>query len=288
MKKAISVLMVVIAMITFAGFVSAADRANCDSKGMADRQNAAARKCGTYMSVEDQKWAERDFETRKASALFASALPSSVNTYVHIVTCNGSGDVSGLVASQINVLKNAYGIQFPYTVDKTENCNWYNLKDGSKAERDMKKALRQGTCDDLNLYTANLQGGLLGWSYFPSNCSGRNVYLDGVVVLDASLPGGGAVPYDLGDTATHEVGHWFGLYHTFQGGCTGSGDSVADTPAEASAAFGCPTGRDTCTSPGLDPIKNFMDYTDDACMNTFTSNQRTRMSDQWSVYRQGH
>src|SRR4030095_2393777 len=153
MKKAISVLMVVIAMITFAGFVSAADRANCDSKGMADRQNAAARKCGTYMSVEDQKWAERDFETRKASALFASALPSSVNTYVHIVTCNGSGDVSGLDASQINVLKNAYGIQFPYTVDKTENCNWYNLKDGSKAERDMKKALRQGTCDDLNLYT---------------------------------------------------------------------------------------------------------------------------------------
>jgi hypothetical protein len=99
------------------------------------------------------------------------------------------------------------------------------------------------------------------------------------------MPGADYGPYDEGDTLTHEVGHWIELFHTFQNGCEAPGDFIDDTPFEASPAFGCPEDRDTCAQPGDDPVQNFMDYTDDACMFEFTQDQADRMQVAWDLYR---
>src|SRR5262249_6979421 len=135
----------------------------------------------------------------------------------------------------------------------------------------------------LNLYLANPSGGLLGWSTFPWDLK-KTPHMDGVVILSSSLPGGEA-PFDLGMTAVHEIGHWLGLYHTFQNGCASSNDKVSDTPQEAEPAFGCPTGRDTCPAAGVDPITNYMDYSDDSCMTGFTTGQASRITKSITHYR---
>ena len=167
---------------------------------------------------------------------------------------------------------------------------WASLVPGSKEERAAKAALRQGDAATLNVYVAPIGGGLLGYATFPRSAEGGQLSRDGVVVLDGSLPGGGAAPYDEGDTATHEVGHWLGLFHTLQGGCTGPGDHVTDPPAEAAPAFRCEAdaGRDSCPQqPGTDPLSNVMDYTEDFCTDRFSTGQVARMSNAWEAYRQG-
>lgn len=218
----------------------------------------------------------------------------TIDVYFHVIT-NSAGQgapTNAQILDQVAVLNgafNGWGWYFNLvSIDVTANDAWYTMGYGSSAETAAKTALRKGTADDLNLYSANIGGGLLGWATFPSNYAAAPKK-DGVVLLNQSLPGGTASPYNLGDTATHEVGHWMGLYHTFQGGCSKQGDLVSDTPAEKEPAYGFPSvPPDTCPkSPGADPIYNFMDYTDDACMNHFTSGQDVRMDQQFSAYRFG-
>jgi hypothetical protein len=238
-----------------------------------------------------------------AEQALGAAVPGSVTipVYVHVIR-KGAGIANGdvplaRIRSQIEVLNAAYsgaagGVDTPFrfqliAVDRRTSAAWYAMSPGSAAEAQAKAALRRGGPGDLNIYTASPGGGLLGWATFPWDYA-ADATSDGVVVLFSSLPGGSAAPYDEGDTATHEVGHWLGLYHTFQGGCSSRNDAVSDTPAERSAASGCPTGRNTCTGaafPGRDPITNFMDYSDDACMFRFTTGQSRRADGLFAQYR---
>lgn len=275
-------------------FVSAAAVATLGYVAFASGPNFSLKHCGTReLSVQEQVFIEAQLISHEGIQATGGTIP----VYWHVIR-NGTGISNGditdtQIAAQISVLNAAYsswGWTFSLvSTDRTTNASWYTCTPGSPAETQMKNALRQGTADDLNIYSNNMGGGLLGWATFPSDYN-KSPKMDGVVILFSSLPGGTAAPYNLGDTATHEIGHWMGLYHTFQGGCTKTNDTVADTPAEKSAAFGCPTGRDTCTArnyPGLDPITNFMDYTDDACMNEFSSGQDVRMDAIFTTYRFG-
>lgn len=147
----------------------------------------------------------------------------------------------------------------------------------------MKTALRQGTMADLNIYTANLGGGLLGWATFPKSSYDA---MDGVVLLDQSLPGGTAAPYNLGDTATHEAVTGSGCTTPSRAAVTATVTTSPTLRRSGRRAYGCPTGRDSCRSKaGNDPITNFMDYTDDACMDRFSAGQTSRMQTQWAAYR---
>jgi hypothetical protein len=248
-----------------------------------------ARGCATKDLSDAEKAAD---EARILAAEGTSYITAShvIPVYWHNIRSNSGagGATSTQIANSIAVLNAAYAASsFSFSLVTTtvsNNDSWYTCSGGA-CESQMKGALRQGGSNALNVYANNMGGGLLGWATFPSSYASSPA-MDGVVILTASVPGGSAVPYNEGDTLTHEVGHWMGLYHTFQGGCQKNNDYVSDTPQERSSAFGCPTARDTCTrDPGPDPIYNFMDYTDDNCMFEFTAGQNARMNAAWNSYR---
>ncbi|TAF35259.1 MAG: choice-of-anchor D domain-containing protein [Cytophagales bacterium] len=150
------------------------------------------------------------------------------------------------------------------------------------------------TSDYLNIWICQISGGILGYAQFPQTnmtgmpCTPQTVATDGVVFgfnyigditknSTAQLVAG--APYNRGRTATHEVGHWLGLRHIWgDENLCNADDFCADTPMAGPANFGCPVGANTCAAfPGNDQIENYMDYSDDACMNIFTIDQKARM-----------
>ncbi len=221
-----------------------------------------------------------------------AALAAPIPVYVHVMAAkNGTGDVTDAqITQQVAVLNEGFAGQesaaaadtgFTFTlagIDRFYNDTWN--RDGSSAK--YRKATRRGGANALNIWLVDFN--YLGIATFPWDYA-RNPGVDGIRVQYSSLPGGSAANYDQGKTATHEAGHWLGLYHTFQGGCTATNDEVTDTPAQSSPTSGCPAGRDSCTLPGLDPIHNSLDYSFDACYDQFTPGQSTRANQMFTAYR---
>ena len=228
-----------------------------------------------------------------------SDFAQTIQVYFHVITDGQTGALTNRqLADQIAVLNNTFaggeggadtGFSFELAgFTRTDNAAWFYAGPGGVNEKSMKTALRRGGAGALNFYTSTA-GPYLGWAYLPDIVTKPGqVHLDGVVIDWESLRGVSTTylgRYDQGETATHEVGHWLNLEHTFFGGCNNKGDFVDDTPAQKTPTNGCPEGKDTCKAPGVDPIHNYMDYSYDGCYTQFTEGQSQRMRDAWLFYR---
>ena len=244
------------------------------------------------VTAEEQRQIARRTDRLVASSPRAQAAGAAIPVHVHVMAAeDGTGNVTNSqIRRQVDVLNKTYagdesgaaadtGFTFSLaSVDRFYNDTWH--KDGASAQ--YRKETRKGGADALNMWLVDFK--YLGIATFPWDYQ-KQPGIDGIRVHFDSLPGGSIANFNLGETATHEAGHWLGLYHTFQGGCTELNDEVSDTPAQSSPTSGCPQGRDSCPLPGLDPIHNYMDYSWDTCYTEFTGGQSTRMDDMYAAYR---
>jgi hypothetical protein len=267
---------------------------------------AALSRSGTTRALGTTLRTEKDTErfTGPADGQKTPGKPTAgtIPVYFHVVYAeDGTGNVSqAAVEEQIDVLNITFGgmstgfdtgFRFELAdVDWTENDAWFEQAT-FEDEVAMKSDLKQGGPTDLNVYSTS-GGGFLGWAYYPNiTTSNQFEVLDGVVIHFGSLPGGPITNYNLGYTATHEVGHYLGLAHTFDDGvkgCIGHGDYVDDTPFMVEPTSGCPADgtKDSCPKkPGFDPIHNYMDYSYDICYTEFTQGQAERMQKQYAHWR---
>jgi len=252
--------------------------------------------CGVHISEARVRSGERRFQAHRLPPESGNTT-ATLNIYFHVVysneTVEGGYIPNERIVSQVQALNrdyNATGISWNLkNVTRIKSEDWFtNVAPDSENETAMKKVFRQGGKSDLNVYTVGFlnsgASGLLGIATFPMDYESAP-QSDGIMLLHSTLPGGNIAKYNLGRTLTHEVGHWVGLYHTFQGGCKAPGDEVGDTPPQAKASEGCPKRVASCGTGELNLNNNFMDYLDDACMDSFTPEQITRMRAQLATYR---
>jgi hypothetical protein len=263
----------------------------------ADPTAGRSRECGVQISAKRINQAERRFRSHRLPSVPDNAT-ATLGVYFHVVYANetaAGGYVSDQhIRDQIDVMNRDYkstGIGWVLRgISRVKSEDWFlRTAPESEQEMGMKKLYRNGTKADLNVYTVGFQNpdasGLLGIATFPMDYKSAP-QSDGVMLLHSTLPGSSSAQFNMGRTLVHEAGHWAGLYHTFQGGCESPGDEVDDTPPEASPAKGCPTSKKTCPgTTGLDATRNFMNYSDDSCMDNFTPGQSTRMRQQLMAFR---
>jgi Pregnancy-associated plasma protein-A/Secretion system C-terminal sorting domain len=231
----------------------------------------------------------------------------TIPVVVHVIYSNSNENISDAqILSQIQVLNDDFRrmnsdadntwsqaadtqIQFCMaTVDPNGNAtNGITRKSSTRTSwgtNDAMKSASQGgvapwdTSQYLNMWVCNIGGGILGYAQFP----GGSASTDGVVMSPqyfGSKNGGSgfylSAPFDLGRTTTHEVGHFLNLRHIWGDGNCNADDFVSDTPTSDAANYGCAVGHVSCSS--VDMVQNYMDYSDDSCMNLFTQGQTNRM-----------
>lgn len=212
-----------------------------------------------------------------------------VEVAFHVVMSGEEGKIGEeVVAAVIENLNWAYR-ETPFrfelrSVDFTDNKAWFaQCGLGTETEAAMKENLAVDPAHVLNIYSCKPLGGkvppgTVGIGSFPWKDLDKP-WLHGVVIDPDALPTGRSLPgRHRGLTVAHEVGHYLGLIHTFQGGCADR-DDVVDTPAQSGPSMKCAVEVvDSCPDrPGMDDIRNIMNYTDDDCMAHFTSGQVERM-----------
>ncbi len=203
-----------------------------------------------------------DYRRLNADTIHTPAQYQSIASDPHIEFCLAMRDPNNMPTS---------GITRTYTQTIEFNTN-DNVKFNSSGGHNAWPAK-----DYLNIWICKLGGGILGYAQFP----GMSPNTDGIVLDYRTVgrppanPFGGAK--NFGRTATHEVGHWLNLRHIWGDGPCGVDDGVNDTPESDAPNYGCPVLHVSCGSG--DMVQNYMDYTDDNCMNLFTQGQVNRMRD---------